>query len=99
VTPVRWTPEAADDLASLVEYIREDRPEAARGVARRILSSIEDLGRFSQLGRPGRVANTRELSVPGLPYIVVYRLRTEAVQILHVHHTARDRSEPPTPGT
>jgi len=27
-----------------------------------------------------------------LPYIVAYRVRNDAVEILHIHHGARDRS-------
>ncbi len=33
MTRVRWTTDAADDLARIVERIREDNPEAARRVA------------------------------------------------------------------
>ena len=37
----------------------------------------------------GRVdQGTRELVVPGLPYIVVYRVGSDAVEILRVYHTA-----------
>ena len=40
-------------------------------------------------GRSGRVRNTRELVVTGLPYIVAYRVIDESVLILRVLHTAR----------
>jgi len=41
------------------------------------------------LGRAGRVAGTRELVVAGTPYVVPYRVRGEAVEILRVFHAAR----------
>ncbi|MCK4790011.1 MAG: type II toxin-antitoxin system RelE/ParE family toxin, partial [Desulfobacteraceae bacterium] len=40
------------------------------------------------LGRPGRVAGTRELVISGLPYIVVYTDQDGMVVILRVMHTS-----------
>jgi toxin ParE1/3/4 len=37
----------------------------------------------------GRVPGTRELVIPGTPYIVPYRVRANAVEILRVFHAAR----------
>jgi plasmid stabilization system protein ParE len=33
------------------------------------------------------------LVVPGLPYLIVYRVRANTVEILRVFHTARNRPE------
>ncbi len=41
------------------------------------------------LGRAGRVEGTRELVVPDTPYLVPYRVRGHAVEILRVFHGAR----------
>jgi toxin ParE1/3/4 len=41
------------------------------------------------LGRPGRVAGTRELVIPLTPYIVPYRVRDDAVQIITILHGAQ----------
>ena len=38
----------------------------------------------------GKIAGTRELVIPGLPYIIVYRVTEAAVFIIHIYHTARD---------
>jgi toxin ParE1/3/4 len=50
---------------------------------------VERLGAFPAIGRPGRVAGTRELVVSGTPYIVPYRVRGERVQIITVLHSAQ----------
>ena len=40
-------------------------------------------------GRHGRVENTRELVVPRLPYVIVYRAAEERLLILNVVHGAQ----------
>jgi toxin ParE1/3/4 len=41
------------------------------------------------MGRAGRVRGTRELVVPGLPYIVIYRVRKDTIQIARILHGAQ----------
>jgi toxin ParE1/3/4 len=41
----------------------------------------------------GRIAGTRELVVPPLPYIIVYQVKSSAVHILRVYHGARNWPE------
>ena len=50
---------------------------------------VEHLAMSPGLGRPGRVAGTRELVVSGIPYIVPYRVKGEVVQIITVLHGAQ----------
>ncbi len=47
------------------------------------------LGDHPKIGRIGRVAGTYELVIPGIPYIVPYRIQNQEVQILSVFHTSR----------
>jgi toxin ParE1/3/4 len=42
-------------------------------------------------GRPGREEGTRELVLSRLPYIVVYRVKDNDVEILHIYHDAQHR--------
>jgi toxin ParE1/3/4 len=43
--------------------------------------------RFPLLGREGGVANTREFPIPGLPYIIVYKIESETdIDILTIIH-------------
>ncbi len=84
---------AARDLEAIVDYIALDKPAAAQGVFGGIVDAARKLRQFPALGRPGRHPETRELSVPGLPYLIVYEVGAEAVTILAVFHTARDLSQ------
>jgi toxin ParE1/3/4 len=87
---VIWSDEAIDDLASLRAYISKDSPLSARRVASMIVDSVEALLPANpKIGRPGRISGTRELVIPHTPYIVPYRLRDGAVNILRVYHGAR----------
>jgi len=87
---ILWSPEAIDDLISLRAYIAEDNPAGARGVALHIIYNIEQsLPNNPQMGRPGRVPGTRELVIPGLPYIIPYRVVDNVIQIASVIHTSR----------
>jgi toxin ParE1/3/4 len=49
------------------------------------------LADFPHLGRVGRRQGTRELVFTPLPYIVVYRVKKDAVQILRIWHGAQRR--------
>lgn len=84
---------AARDLEEIVDYIALDNPIAAESVYRGIVGAAQKLPQFPALGRPGRHPETRELSVSGLPYLIVYEVGAEAVTILAVFHTARDLAQ------
>jgi toxin ParE1/3/4 len=85
---VRWTTDAADDLERICDYVARERPEAARRIALDVLRAIEDLRTFPNRGRPGRVQGTRQL-VLTRPFLAVYEVREEEVQVLRILHGAR----------
>jgi addiction module RelE/StbE family toxin len=87
---VRWTAPAAKDLEHIVEYIRRDNPEAARRVARTIFEAVAGLRRFPERGRIGLAENTRELVFAPWPYIAVYEIAGDQVQVLRIRHAARN---------
>ncbi len=89
---VRYRREALDDLISIHEYIRREDPRVATAVVSRIEQAITRLALFPNSGRPGALAETRELVVPGLPYIVVYQVTSDAATIVAIFHGAQDRA-------
>ncbi len=88
---IRWSPAAADDLQQIFEYIRADNPVAAQRVAKIIYDRTAALARHPYQGRRGRVEGTRELPLPPLPFIVIYRVLegAGAVEIVNVIHGAQ----------
>ena len=85
---VKWTRKALINLDDAVEYIARDNASAAKKVARKIWNSSQMLGDQPGIGRPGRVAGTRELVIADLPYILPYAEKEGVVFILRVIHTS-----------
>jgi len=86
---VKWLRTALANLNAEAEYISQDSPAAAARTVAAIMDAVELLKSYPAMGRPGRVSGTRELVVPGTPYIVPYRVRGDAVELLRVFHAAR----------
>jgi len=84
-----WSPQARDDFRELLQYIAKDNLYAARSVRERIEARVAALPDNPAVGRPGRVQGTRELVVPGTPYLIPYRVRDNRLEILRVYHGAR----------
>lgn len=86
---VEWTAAAQGDLQSLHDFVALDNPRAAVAQVLRVMDAVEALlPTHPGLGRVGRVTGTRELVVPGTPYLVAYRVRGGALQVLRVLHGA-----------
>jgi len=89
VTRARWLRKALANLDEIAEFIAQDSPENARAFVAEIIEQTERLIDQPNIGRPGRVPGTRELVVADGRYIVPYRVRRGAVEILRVMHHAR----------
>jgi len=86
---IRWLRTALRNLDTEAAYIARDDPGAAQVVVQRVLDAVAALAEQPALGRPGRVAGTRELMVPKTRYLVPYRVRGQTVEVLRVFHTSR----------
>jgi toxin ParE1/3/4 len=87
---IEWLDEAAQDLVEIRRYIAADHPGVAVQVAKRILDTVAYLRDHPAIGRVGRIPGTRELVVPGFPYIVPYRVKSAVIEILGVLHTSQE---------
>jgi len=86
---IRWTPLAERHLQAARDYVALDKPEAADHMIDLIRDAVEILQTHPMAGRVGRVPGTRELVVPGTPYIVAYSLQAGMVRILAILHSSR----------
>ncbi len=86
---ILWTTSAVQHLKHIRTHIGEGDPETASRVAGLLYKAAEDLGDLPSIGGSGRVPNTRELTIPGLPFIMCYTVEENCVIILAVIHTSR----------
>ncbi|MBV9827919.1 MAG: type II toxin-antitoxin system RelE/ParE family toxin [Alphaproteobacteria bacterium] len=76
-------------LEEIYEHIAAENPAAAIRTIMRIREAVERLALFPSIGRSGRVDGTRELVIVSTPYIVPYRVKNDAVQIITILHSAQ----------
>jgi toxin ParE1/3/4 len=86
---IRWLRTALRNLDQHADYIAKDDPTAARNAVQRIRAAVDQLADYPNMGRSGRVPLTRELIVGGTPWIIVYRVRADMVEIIRVLHGAQ----------
>ena len=90
---VRWTRNAAFDLAGVAGFIAEDNPKAAVALVQKIKDSVRKVARFP---RSGRIVpefgdeGIREIIVGH--YRIIYRLALKSLEILSVFEGHRPLS-------
>jgi toxin ParE1/3/4 len=87
---LRWTDSALHDFTNICDYIEKHSGSTiARRVALSIYRQIDLLQQFPESGRTGRKSDTRELVLTSLPYILIYRIQQDAVELLRILHAAQ----------
>ena len=86
---IRWLRTALRNLDQHADYIAKDDPNAAGNAVQRIRAAVDQLANYPNMGRTGRVSLTRELILGGTPWIIVYRVRADVVEIIRVLHGAQ----------
>jgi addiction module RelE/StbE family toxin len=92
---LQFTRRARRHLDGIHDYIAERNPQAAVRVIARIRETVELLLEFPLIGHEGLLPGTREIAVPGLPYVIVHRIERpdeERLVVLGVYHGAQDRT-------
>ena len=89
MTEVRWTERAVEDLAAIKAFIGQESPAYAQAVVGRLYQAVGQLAQFPDSGRivPEQArSEVRELVRP--PYRIVYRRRSDLVEILLVFRSS-----------
>jgi len=90
---VEWSALAMEDRDRIFDYIESESPKAAIQVDIRIEEQVDQLAQFPELGRLGRIEDTRELVISQTSYVVPYRVYGNVVRILRVLHCAQQWPE------
>jgi addiction module RelE/StbE family toxin len=88
---IRWTPAAAADLQSISDYLHEHHPRYRDATIRKLYGDIRTLKQSPGRGRPGREEGTREILFLPAPYVAVYRVKEQTIEVMRIYHTAQDR--------
>lgn len=89
---VRFLKRAVQDLINIEAFTRKESPRGAARVGARIRKRADDLAQFPEQGTPSDKAGVRQLYVPKTPYIIIYRIKSDEVQIITILHTSNRRS-------
>lgn len=73
------------------DYLKERQPEFRHPTMRKVNDKIRGLKAAPHIGRPGRVEGTREILFPPLPYIAVYHVNAQSIEIWRIYHAAQDQ--------
>jgi toxin ParE1/3/4 len=87
--PVRLSPRFIAELKHQLAWIAERNLRASEAAESRVRVALRRLGRFPELGRPGRVSGTRELSVVRTRFVIAYRVRDGVVEVAALVHDAQ----------
>jgi toxin ParE1/3/4 len=86
---IQWTIGASQNLKQIESYIAKDNAKAAIDTVLKIIKSVEMLADNPLMGRTGRIFETRELIIKGIPFIVPYQVKQNHIEILRVFHSSR----------
>ncbi len=88
---IRWTPAAAADLQNISDYLKEHHPHYRQPTMRKLYDTIRALKQWPGRGRPGHEEGTREILFQPLPYVAVYRVTEQTIEVVRIYHGAQDR--------
>ena len=83
-----WAQEAMDDRDAIFDFVEENNQVAALALDELFSEKVSRLLDHPGLGRPGRIAGTREWLVHQ-NYIVIYDVTGDVLRVLRVVHAAR----------
>jgi toxin ParE1/3/4 len=84
-----WLPRAIADRDLQLDYIALDNRNAAVEQGDRIAQQVSQLTKHPEIGREGRIADTRELVIHRTPFILVYRLNGDRIELIRLLHGAQ----------
>ena len=93
MTKAIWAPRARVELRALTAYLHRRDPTVARRASAELFAIADQLVRFPALGRPSRIPNHRERSVPDWHVILLYRVTDGSIEVSALRDTRRKPPE------
>jgi plasmid stabilization system protein ParE len=87
---VVFTEDALRDLDAIADWLVVHYPAVAPVIERRVRNVVANIARWPESARRSASrANVRVTSLGRYPYKIFYRVADDTVEILHIHHAAR----------
>ena len=87
---VLWRRQALADLQNYHDWLLTVEGAKPKRTVARIRAAVSSMRRLGDIGRPS-IANVRALSVRNAPYVVLYSIDENSIEIVAIYHTAQDR--------
>lgn len=81
---------ALQTLSEVLRYYEDQQNGLGARFLRSYDEQIERLRDMPKIGRIGRVFGTRELVMQNFPFLVVYRIRKEYLEIINLIHQSKN---------
>ena len=87
---VHWTRQAREDLRQIRAFIARDTPLTAAAFVRRLRASVDRIRSFPEFGQVVPELGHHDIrEILHGSYRIIYRSRTEGVDILTAYHSSR----------
>ena len=86
-----WRARALSDLERIHAWLSDIESADPDRTILHLRTAADSLERLGDIGRPSRVEGLRELSVRTSPYVIIYRMDEEMIDIMAVYHSAQRR--------
>jgi plasmid stabilization system protein ParE len=93
---VVFTDDALRDLDEIFEFISAHYPAVYGPFEKRLRTIVNRIGRWPESAQEvEQRPKVRGVPFIRYPYKLFYRVVSERIEVLHIHHTARDDDNPP----
>jgi toxin ParE1/3/4 len=84
----RFTPQAAQDLNDIYDYIAQYNAASAARIIQRLQQTCQQLGQTPGMGRTRDDLQQGLLSFPSGNYVIFYRIGDDGIEIVRILHGA-----------
>ncbi|GKS02996.1 type II toxin-antitoxin system RelE/ParE family toxin [Sphingomonas aquatilis] len=89
-----WSTQAQQELLDIADHYDEIDPDLANAIVDRVEASVSPLLDFPRLGAIIDRNGARKWRVPRTPFILLYDVTDERIEVLSVSHARSDWAEP-----
>ena len=89
-----WSTQAQQELLDIADRYEEIDPDLANAIVDRVEASVSPLLDFPRLGAIIDRNGARKWRVPRTPFILLYDVTDERIEVLSVSHARSDWAEP-----